>query len=67
VKLDSLAAVLGLALPLAALGFLAGGLRAASLRAREPRTRRLLQLAWVATLLVGGPLWLFLAATLRIR
>jgi hypothetical protein len=65
VKLDTPAALLAVALPLAALGFVAGALRAAALRA-SGRTRRLLQLAWVATLLVGGPLWLFLAATLRI-
>lgn len=50
-------------LPLLLVGFAAGGLRAWSLRERGGR-RRALQFAWVALLLAGAPLWLFLAATL---
>jgi hypothetical protein len=49
------------------IGFAAGALRAAGLRAREPRTRKLLAFAWVALLLVGGPLWLFFAAAMGLR
>jgi hypothetical protein len=51
-------------LPLLLVGFAAGGLRALALRADGPR-RRLLTFSWIALLLVGAPLWLFLAATLR--
>jgi hypothetical protein len=47
--------------PLLLLGFVAGALRAAALRAGLP-----LQASWVLLLLVGAPLWLFLAAALRI-
>jgi hypothetical protein len=60
----------GLALlfgPLLALGFAAGILRALARRADlPPRRRRTLHAAWVLLLLVGGPLWLVLAAVLRI-
>ena len=59
-KLD----LLRFALPLLLLGVAAGALRAASLRAADPRNRKLLAFAWVALLLVGAPLWLFLRATL---
>jgi hypothetical protein len=53
--------------PLLLLGFVAGALRAAALRAGlPPRRRRALQASWVLLLLVGAPLWLFLAAALRI-
>lgn len=53
--------------PLLLLGFAAGALRAWAQRADlAPRRRRALQAAWVLALLVGGPLWLFLAATLRL-
>jgi hypothetical protein len=60
----------GLALlfgPLLLLGFAAGVLRAlARRRALAPGRRRALQAGWVLLLLVGGPLWLVLAAVLRI-
>jgi len=56
-----------LAVPLFALGFGAGALRALGRReGLPPRRRRLLQLAWVLTLLVGGPLWLVVAALLQL-
>jgi hypothetical protein len=56
-----------LAVPLFALGFGAGALRALGRReGLPPERRRRFQLAWVLTLLVGGPLWLVLAAILRI-
>jgi hypothetical protein len=52
--------------PLLLLGFAAGAIRAYSQREGLSRTaRRALGAAWVLLLLVGGPLWLFLAATLR--
>jgi hypothetical protein len=66
VKLDSLADFLRLAGPLLLLGFVAGALRAAAAHVADPRTRRLLAFSWVALLLFGGPLWLFLAATLKL-
>ncbi len=53
--------------PLVALGFGAGVLRALALRpGAAPRRRRGLQAAWVLLLLAGAPLWLVLAAALRI-
>jgi hypothetical protein len=53
--------------PLLALGFAAGALRAVALRPGvAPRRRRGLQAAWVLLLLFGAPLWLVLAALLRI-
>jgi hypothetical protein len=61
---DSLADLFRVGTPLLLLGFLAGALRAASLRTPDPRRRRALSFAWVAVLLVGAPLWLFLAATI---
>ncbi len=54
-------------LPLLAVGFLAGGLRALAHRARGPTARRALTFGWIALLLLGAPLWLFLAATLGVR
>jgi hypothetical protein len=53
-------------LPLLLVGFAAGALRAAAMRVRGTAARRLLTFGWVALLLVGAPLWLFLAATLRL-
>jgi len=56
-----------LALPLFALGFGAGALRALGRReGLPPERRRRYQLAWVLLLLVGGPTWLVLAAVLRL-
>ncbi len=53
--------------PLFALGFGAGALRAYARREGLPeRRRRALSAAWVLLLLVGAPLWLFLAAVLRV-
>jgi hypothetical protein len=62
--LPKLLLVLG---PLIAVGFVAGVLRAVAQRAGlSSRRRRGLQAAWVLLLLVGAPLWLVLAAVLRI-
>jgi hypothetical protein len=59
--------LLALAAPLFLLGFAAGGLRALGRRpGLPPASRRRYQLAWVLALLVGGPLWLVLAAVLRL-
>ncbi len=64
-RLDLSAALLAYG-PLLALGFAAGGLRAVAHRpGLSPRARRALSAAWVLLLLVGAPLWLFLAAALR--
>jgi hypothetical protein len=53
--------------PLLLLGFGAGMLRALALRDDQaPRRRRALQATWVMLLLAGAPLWLLLAAALRI-
>jgi hypothetical protein len=53
--------------PLLLLGFAAGALRALAHRpGAPPRRRRTLQASWVLLLLVGAPLWLFLAAALRL-
>jgi hypothetical protein len=53
--------------PLLLLGFVAGALRAAALRPTlSRRRRRALQAGWVLLLLLGAPLWLLLAAALRI-
>jgi hypothetical protein len=59
-KLDLLRVVL----PLLLVGFAAGGLRAAAQRARDPAAQRVLMFSWIALLLFGVPLWLFLAATI---
>ncbi len=53
--------------PLLLLGFAAGAVRALAQRpGLSPRGRRRLQVAWVLVLLAGAPLWLVLAALLRI-
>ena len=53
--------------PLLALGFAAGAIRAVALRTdASPRRRRALQALWVLLLLVVAPLWLVLAAVLRL-
>lgn len=53
--------------PLLVLGFAAGVLRALALRPDLPAPRRRgLTAAWVLLLLVGAPLWLVLAALLRV-
>ncbi|HVI92582.1 MAG TPA: hypothetical protein VM753_01175 [Anaeromyxobacter sp.] len=63
----SLPSLLLLLFPLLLLGFAAGVLRALAARdGLSPRRRRALQAAWVLTLLVGTPLWLILAAALRL-
>jgi hypothetical protein len=63
----SLPSLLLLLFPLLLLGFAAGALRALAARPDLPqRRRRALQAAWVLTLLVGAPLWLILAAALRL-
>jgi hypothetical protein len=50
--------------PFVLLGFLAGALYTMSRRpGLAEKTRRLYAILWVLVLLVGGPLWLFLAAT----
>ena len=59
-----LAHPLRLYLPLLMVGALAGLLYTLSRRAADPRRRILYQLAWILTLLAGGPLWLFTAAAL---
>ncbi len=53
--------------PLLLLGFAAGAVRALARRPElaAPRRRRL-QAAWVLLLLVGAPVWLVLAAVLRL-
>jgi hypothetical protein len=59
--------LLVLLLPLLLIGFAAGAVRALSLRADlPPGRRRTLQALWVVLLLAGAPLWLFLAAALRL-
>ncbi len=61
------ASLLSVLLPLLLLGFAAGALRALAARdGLSPRRRRALQAAWVLALLVGAPVWLFLAAALRL-
>jgi len=53
--------------PLLAIGFAAGAVRAVALRpGLTPGRRRALQALWVLLLLAGAPLWLVLAAALRI-
>jgi hypothetical protein len=53
--------------PLLLVGFAAGVLRALGRRPDlPPARRRALQAAWVLLLLAGAPLWLVLAAVLRI-
>ncbi|HET7824886.1 MAG TPA: hypothetical protein VFK90_06115 [Anaeromyxobacter sp.] len=53
--------------PLLALGFAAGAIRAVAQRPGvPPRRRRALQALWVLVLLAGAPLWLVMAAALRL-
>jgi hypothetical protein len=52
--------------PLVLLGVAAGVLHAAGRRATDPRRRRAYDIAWILTLLAGAPLWLFLAAWLKL-
>jgi hypothetical protein len=59
--------LLALLAPLLLLGFAAGAVRALALRPGvAPRRRRAFQALWVLLLLVGAPLWLVLAAALRL-
>ncbi len=63
-SVTSIAALLG---PLFLLGLSAGVLRGLASRPGLPaRRRRILGAAWVLLLLAGAPLWLLLAAVLRI-
>jgi hypothetical protein len=63
----SLPSLLLLFAPLFVLGFGAGALRALARRPDLPaRRRRALSAGWVLLLLVGGPLWLVLAALLGV-
>ncbi len=55
---------LGLWLPLLALGGLAGLLHALGRASADPRRRRLLDAAWIAVLLAGAPVYMFVAAAL---
>jgi hypothetical protein len=65
-RLDLRAALL-LGVPLLLLGAAAGALRVlARAPGLPPRRRRALQAAWVLVLLAGVPLWLVLAAALRV-
>ncbi len=65
-RLDPSRAVVVLG-PLLLLGFAAGVVRALAQRPDlGPGGRRRLQIAWVLMLLVGAPVWLVLAAVLRI-
>ncbi len=65
-RLDARAALL-LGLPLLLLGAASGALRVLSRNPTlPPRRRRALQAAWVLVLLAGVPLWLVLAAALRV-
>jgi hypothetical protein len=62
-----LRALLLLGAPLLLIGAAAGAMRALARHpALEPRRRRALQAGWVLLLLGGVPLWLILAAALRI-
>lgn len=64
-RLDLAGALLFYA-PLLAIGVAAGALRALALRAPDGRRRRVLTATWVLLLLAGVPLWLVLAAVLRV-
>ncbi len=66
IRLDARAALV-LGLPLLLLGAVSGALRVLSrVPSTAPRRRRALQAAWVVILLAGVPLWLVLAAALRL-
>jgi len=59
--------LLALGAPLLLLGVASGALRVlASLPGALPRRRRALQAGWILVLIVGVPLWLVLAAALRL-
>jgi hypothetical protein len=63
----SLGELVALYAPVLLLAFAAGGVRVYARRAELPeRRRRMLQALWVAILLVGIPVWLVLAAVLKI-
>jgi hypothetical protein len=65
-RLDLRTALL-LGLPLLLLGVVSGALRVLARNPALPqRRRRVLQAAWVLILLAGVPLWLVLAAALRV-
>ncbi len=51
-------------LPLLLIGALAGLVYTLSSRARTPKARRALHLAWILMILLGAPVWLVVAATL---
>lgn len=55
-----------LLLPLFALGAAAGALRGLALHRPPGPGRRRLSIGWVLLLLVGAPVWLVLAALLRV-
>jgi hypothetical protein len=63
-RITSLSQLLSLVLPLAAIAFAAGALRALGLRQPDPRRARLFQALWIVLLLAGTPAWLLLAAAL---
>jgi hypothetical protein len=52
--------------PLLALGLGAGALNAVARRSPDPRRRRACDIAWILALLVGAPVWLFVAAALHL-
>jgi hypothetical protein len=52
--------------PLLLLGVVAGVLHALARHPPDPRRRRSYDIAWILTLLVGGPVWLFVAAALHL-
>ncbi len=56
--------ILRIYLPLLLLGGLAGFVYTLSLRTPPSARRRALQITWILMLLVGAPLWLFVATTL---
>ena len=51
-------------LPLLLLGAVAGFVYTLSLRARTPTRRRALQITWILMILMGAPVWLFVATAL---
>ncbi len=51
-------------LPLLLLGAAAGAIYSATVRAPPSKRRRVLQITWILMILVGAPLWLFVATTL---
>ncbi len=64
---EDLPRLLLLGVPLLLLGALSGALRTLAARpALAPRRRRALQATWVLVLLAGVPLWLVVAAVLKL-